>query len=157
MSIKQGQAVEQQIRIAAPPETIFAYFTDPEKMMQWKGVALELDPQPGGIYYANMNGQNIARGEYIEVTPFTRVVFSWGWEGANHPMPPGSTQVEVTLTPDGDQTIVRLRHEGIPPELADTHAEGWNHYLPRLRLAAEGHDPGPDPWIRSADVESSTP
>jgi hypothetical protein len=26
------------------------------------------------------------------------------------------------------------------------HATGWNHFLPRLSLAAAGTDPGPDPW-----------
>jgi hypothetical protein len=26
------------------------------------------------------------------------------------------------------------------------HATGWNHFLPRLGLAATGADPGLDPW-----------
>ncbi len=25
-------------------------------------------------------------------------------------------------------------------------AHGWDHYLPRLTVAASGADPGPDPW-----------
>lgn len=29
------------------------------------------------------------------------------------------------------------------------HATGWNHFLPRLTLAAAGTDPGPDPWNQS--------
>jgi hypothetical protein len=30
------------------------------------------------------------------------------------------------------------------------HATGWNHFLPRLTLAAAGTDPGPDPWNQPA-------
>jgi hypothetical protein len=34
----------------------------------------------------------------------------------------------------------------VPRELRRGSAAGWAHYLPRLALAAAGHDPGPDPW-----------
>lgn len=56
--------------------------------------------------------------------------------------------MEITLTPDGDGTLVRLRHYGFPtPEAQDAHIEGWEHYLPRLVTRAGGGDPGPDPWV----------
>jgi uncharacterized protein YndB with AHSA1/START domain len=79
------------------------------------------------------------------VVPHSRVVFTWGWEGDSSPLPPGSSKVEVSLIPDGDGTIVRLRHLGLSPEQRQAHAEGWEHYMPRLALAAAGGDPGPDP------------
>ena len=137
--------VEREIRIVARPETVFAFFTDPAKMIQWKGTHATLDPRPGGIYRVSINERNIARGEYLEVVPFSRVVFTWGWEGEGQPLPPGSTTVEITLTADGEGTIVRLRHLGLPAEHREIHAEGWGHFLPRLMAAAEGRDPGPDP------------
>jgi uncharacterized protein YndB with AHSA1/START domain len=137
--------IEQEIRILAPPEAVFPYFTDPDKMRRWKGIDHKLDPRPGGIYRADMNGKDIVHGEYIEVDPPHRVSFTWGWEGQGAPVPPGSSTVEVTLVPDGDGTIVRLVHRGLPLEAVEPHAAGWRHYLARLAIAGAGGDPGPDP------------
>ena len=115
-------------------------------MVRWKGITAELDPRPGGVYRVNVTGRDIAKGEYVEVVPNQRIVFTWGWEGEGSPVPPGSTTVEITLTPDGDHTILRLRHLGLPAEARAEHAEGWDHFISRLVIASEGRDPGPDPW-----------
>jgi hypothetical protein len=37
-------------------------------------------------------------------------------------------------------------HSGVPDEIRPGSTEGWDHYLPRLVIAAEGGIPGPDPW-----------
>jgi uncharacterized protein YndB with AHSA1/START domain len=142
--------VEREVRIAARPETVFDFFVDPEKMRQWKGNRAELDPRPGGIYRVEINEQAIARGEYLEVDAPNRVVFTWGWEGqesgdGEHAVPPGSSRVEVELTPDGDGTLVRLRHLDLPEQSRDVHVHGWGLYLFRLAKAAAGEDPGTDP------------
>ena len=139
--------VEKEVRIAARPEVVFEFFTDPVKMVRWKGVDAMLDPRPGGVYRVNVTGKEIAVGEYVEIVPHSRIVLTWGWEGS--PIAPGSTRVEITLTPDGEGTILRLRHSGLAGEAALQHAEGWEHFLPRLALAAAGGDPGPDPWAES--------
>jgi uncharacterized protein YndB with AHSA1/START domain len=143
-------AVEREVRIDAPPEVVFAYFTTPELMIRWKGIEAKLDAVPGGIYRVDINGSDVARGEYVEVVPHERVVFTWGWEGESNPVPPGSSTVEVTLVPDAGGTIVRLRHSGLAGGSADRHSEGWDHYLSRLAVAARGGDPGADPWIEQS-------
>jgi uncharacterized protein YndB with AHSA1/START domain len=142
--------VEREIRIAARPETVFEFFVDPEKMKEWKGRQAELDPRPGGIYRVEINEQAIARGEYVEIDAPSRVVFTWGWEGqeagdGEHAVPPGSSRVEVDLTPDGDGTLVRLRHFDLPEQSREIHGEGWDLYLGRLAKAAAGEDPGAEP------------
>ena len=151
--------VQKEIQIAARPETVFAFFTDPVKMLRWKGVEAMLDPRPGGIYRVDMHGgRDLAHGQYIEIVPYSRIVFTWGWEGEGHPVPPGTTTVEVTLTPNGDGTLLRLTHRDLPTaEMWERHSEGWAHYLARLALAAAGQDPGPDPWATPAPQESQTP
>ena len=107
-----GDVVEKEVRIAARPETIFSFFTDPALMVKWKGIEATLDPKPGGVYRVSINGRDVASGAYVEVVPHTRVVFTWGWEGEGSAVPPGTSTVEITLVPDGAETIVRLR----PPE-----------------------------------------
>jgi uncharacterized protein YndB with AHSA1/START domain len=143
--------VEQEIRIDASPETVFSYLTDPARMVQWKGSQATLDPRPGGIYRVEVNDRAIARGEYVEVTPPSRIVFTWGWEGEANPVPPGSSRVEIDLLPDGDGTILRLRHRDLPEEARAAHADGWRHFLARLEQAAAGRDPGPDPMAQTPD------
>jgi uncharacterized protein YndB with AHSA1/START domain len=142
----QTEAIVREVRIDASPETVFDFFTDPAKMVRWKGVTATLDPRPGGVYRVQMNEQAVALGEYVEVDPPNRVVFTWGWAGDDALTPPGSSTVEVTFTPDGDGTLVRLVHTGLPsPESAEAHGHGWDQYMPRLAIAAAGGDAGADP------------
>ena len=136
--------VEVSIRIEARPETVFRYFVDPVRMRAWMGVAADLDPRPGGELRVNVNGADVALGEYVEVVPPERIVWTWGWEGSDT-VPAGSSTVEVTLEPDGEATVVHLRHSGLPDDDArDNHRKGWTHYTARLAIAATGGDPGPD-------------
>jgi len=134
--------IEREIRVEARPETVFAFFTDPEKYVRWKGKLAELDPRPGGIYRVDLDGQHVARGEFVEIVPYRRVVFTWGWEEAGNPVQPGTSTVEIELIPDGDATSVRLVHRGLPEEAVAGHAEGWDIFLPRLMEAAGDRGPG---------------
>ena len=132
-------AIEITQRIEAPPEIVFAYLTDSQRFVRWMGVGAELDPRPGGRYRIDVDGEHIVRGEYQEVDPPRRLVMSWGWEG--HPtIPPGSTIVEITLTPERGATVLRLRHLGLPDEAERRlHRDGWR--LNASRLAAAATDP----------------
>jgi uncharacterized protein YndB with AHSA1/START domain len=146
--------IEVEKRIAARPETVFAYFTDPERFCMWQGVDAELDPRPGGLFRVTVTGRSrvVAKGEYVEVRPPSRVVFTWGWEqieGLPEGMDgllPGTSTVVVELEADGDGTILRLRQSGLrtDPE-KEVHIGGWEQTLDRLVKVASGGDPGPDP------------
>ncbi|MFI5261853.1 MAG: SRPBCC domain-containing protein [Candidatus Limnocylindrales bacterium] len=139
-----ADAIEVQKRIRARPETVFAFLTQPDLYRQWKGREAELDARPGGIYRVVMPG-GIALGEYHLVDSPRRVVFSWGWEGDPN-VPPGSSLVEITLVPDGAETVLHLRHSGLPAAAVAQHDQGWGNYLARLAVVATGDDPGPDPF-----------
>ena len=145
-----SDTIEREVRIAATQEVVFGFFTDPVKMTRWKGSDAMLDARPGGVYRVVVTQNDIARGEYVEVTPYSRVVFTWGWE--NSPIAPGSTTVEVNLVPDGEGTIVKLRHTGLMSEAVQEHDRGWGHFLSRLVIAAPGGDPGPDP-LAAGDID----
>ncbi len=130
-------------RIAAPPSEVYAYLTDADRWSAWQGERAEADPAPGGAFAMHVRDGPTARGEFVALEPDRRVVLTWGWDG--HPaVPPGSTTVEIELIADGDATLVRLTHRGLPNEEVGAHRRGWEHYLPRLAVAAGGGDPGPD-------------
>ena len=81
------------------------------------------------------------RGEFVEVSPPSRVVFTWGFENADVGVEPGASTVEVTLAPDGDGTRLRLVHRGLPESERASHDDGWEGMLDRLAIAATGGDP----------------
>ena len=128
------------------------------------GQAAALDPRPGGACRVEVNG-SVMLGEFVEVEPYSRIVLTWGWEQEIFSVPPQSTEVEVSFTPDGRGTIVRLVHRRLPNAAAAAfHGAGWENYLERLAVAAAGADPGPDPWedpevpiakVRSALAENA--
>ena len=96
--------VTRTIHIAARPETVFAFFIDPLKMRQWKGINATLDPHPQGQFQVALNEQDTIRGEYVEVVPYRRIVFTWGWDAPDSLVPPGSSTVEIDLVPDANGT-----------------------------------------------------
>jgi uncharacterized protein YndB with AHSA1/START domain len=169
----ETSVVEHEVRVAASPETVFAYFTDPMRMVRWMGAEATLDPRPGGVCRIAFkptrvaadfldapfgreqeeatarlepSGVRVMTGEFVEVDPPRRIVLTWGWEQELYTMPPQSTAVEVVLTPEGESTIVRLAHRRLPQVAAPLHRAGWQHYLSRLAVAAAGATPGQDPW-----------
>ena len=132
------EVVEETVRIEARPETVWRYWTDPERMCAWWGAAAELDPRPGGACIVEMDGGPVMRGEYLELIPHERIVFTFGWDPTDGApdVPPGSSRVEITLTSDGEDTILALRHTGLPSAFRAMHDEGWRHFLPLLEDAA---------------------
>jgi uncharacterized protein YndB with AHSA1/START domain len=130
-----GGRVEQEVLIAAPPELVFSYFTDPELYARWMGREATLDPRPGGIYRCVVHDTATVRGEYVLVEAPRRVVFTWGFEGGES-VPAGSSTVSVTLTSVPEGTLLRLVHTGLPHPALSGHDQGWAGYLAQLAAAA---------------------
>jgi uncharacterized protein YndB with AHSA1/START domain len=150
-STTERLAVTRELVIDASPETVWEFLVDPEKIVRWKGVEALVDRHTGGAYRVEVLPAHIAVGEVVECDPPRRLVHTWGWEGDEH-VPPGSTTVEYELAPEGSGTRLRFTHRDLPStDSVASHTEGWDHYLPRLAEAAQGGDPGRDPWLeRSA-------
>ena len=120
MEASTETAVRREIAIAASPETVWEFLVQPEKATRWMGQAASLDPRPGGEYRVEVIPGNVALGEFIE----------------------------VELEPDGEGTLLRFMHSGLPDADATAkHAHGWDHYLERFKIAAAGGDPGRDTWL----------
>jgi uncharacterized protein YndB with AHSA1/START domain len=133
----------KEIVVKAPPEKVFPYLIDPDLMVQWLGSETSLNPVLGGEVRVRCSGHP-GVGEFVEIVTDEKVVFTFGWDEPGHPIPPGSTQVEISLTPDGNDTLVRLTHRGLPEDAVDDHNDGWGFYLDRLEKVMRGIDPGPE-------------
>ena len=136
--------ITREIDIDASPETVFRFFTEPALLERWLCVQAEVDARPGGGYAFNVTGSHTTRGTFLVLEPARRLVCTWLFDHVEPPLP---TTVEVTLTPLGRGTRVRLRHHGfVDQPTRDRHAAGWAHYLPRLVVAAAGGEAGADEW-----------
>jgi uncharacterized protein YndB with AHSA1/START domain len=153
--------VEQSVQIAATPESVFPYFTDPARYVQWMGTEAKLEPVPGGVYRVLMGDGFRAAGTFLQVSPPHTLAFTWGFaddDAAKHvkheqteassgsAIPAGGTLVTVALKAEDGGTRLTLRHQDLPNlELRDGHQVAWRTYLPRLVIRAEGGNPGADP------------
>jgi uncharacterized protein YndB with AHSA1/START domain len=82
--------VRQETQIAAPPATVFAFLTDPEKIISWMGTEAKTEVHPGGLYLLKgVNNRRVARGTFREIVPVHRLAYSFGWDG-DEEVPPGS-------------------------------------------------------------------
>lgn len=138
--------VRRQIHIAAPPATVFAFLTDPEKILSWMGAEATTETQPGGIFLVKSVGDraHVARGAFREVVPVHRLAYSFGWEDSEE-VPPGSSLVEIDLIDRDGGTLLRMTHSGLPNAAqCASHDSGWAHYLGRLAVAATGRNPSID-------------
>jgi uncharacterized protein YndB with AHSA1/START domain len=119
-------------RFEAPPEKVFAAWTDPEKMKRWMGpgdigtVIAQTDPRAGGRYHITMQRPGDERhdvsGVYREVVPNEKLVFTWAWKST----PERQSLVTVTFKKDGTGTIMTFLHEQFFDEDArDRHEHGW--------------------------------
>ena len=145
--MNETPTLRRETHIAAPPATVFAFLTDPEKILSWMGAEATTEAHPGGLYLVkDVGGQRgrTARGTFREVVPVHRLAYSFGWEG-DEAVPPGSSLIEIDLIERNGGTLLRMTHSGLPDaETAAAHDKGWTHYLGRLAVAGAGGDPGPD-------------
>ena len=121
-------------RFAAPRERVFAAFTETEQFKQWWGPksmrcpAAEIDPRPGGRFHAEMlsseGNTHIIEGLFREVTPPSRLVFTWAWQHGDYQDLETLVTLEFHVTDGGTELV--LTHEKLADERArDLHGEGW--------------------------------
>ena len=122
-------------RFKASRQRVYRAWTEPELIMKWLADAdynmrvVELDLQVGGRYRyeGEMPGGSWAiYGEYLEVRPPERLVYTWKWdEMPGHPGA-GDTVVTVDFREQGSETEIVLTHEGFTNETdRREHNRGW--------------------------------
>ena len=147
----ESTKLEREVAIAASPETVWEFLVDPDKAVLWMGERATFDVRPGGAWTIDVIPGNTASGEFVEIDPPHRLVYTWGWEHTRHDgnaVPLGSSTIEIELIPDGDGTLLHFTHRDLPSaKSTESHAHGWGHYLDRLAIVAAGGDAGRDPWL----------
>lgn len=135
---------------AAAQARVFEAWTSPEVLRRWWGAgpdwtspAVEIDLRPGGRYRLSMQDPSgVVRsvgGEYVEVDPPRRLVYTWAWEshGAEND---AATLVTVEFREvSPGQTAVILTHTGFADgERRDLHREGWELCIDNLATRVLG-------------------
>src|ERR1043165_7924498 len=106
--------VQRETQIAAPRASVFAFLTDPEKIVQWMGSEAVTEMHPGGLYLLKGVGSATGRGTFREVVPVHRLAYSFGWEG-NDAVPPGSGLMQIDLIEQVGGSLLGMPHSGFPP------------------------------------------
>lgn len=125
--------VEHTIDINASPETVYELWTTADGLAAWFGNTARADHRIGGEIHVDVDGEHVMSGEFVELDPPGRIVFTFGWIGGD--LPPGSTTVEVTIESVERGARLRLRHSELPVEVAESHDSGWTHFLGELAVA----------------------
>lgn len=125
-------------RFNAPPEKVYAAWTDTKKLAQWMGptgtqrVEAECDLRVGGRYAIKMimsDDEHNVSGVYREIVPNEKLSFTWAWRST----PERESLVTVTFKKDGEGTIMTLLHEQFFDEAArDRHNAGWTGTMDKL-------------------------
>ena len=141
----RGNAVVHEVLLPAPPNAVFDMFVDADKLVRWIGISADVQPRPDGHFRFEVMPGQYCEGQYVLVDRPRRLVFTWGWSDPSMDLPPGSSEVEVTLEPkdDGQRTRLRLVHRGLPDtdRGRQLHDDGWTRFLARLQAVVAGEAP----------------
>lgn len=118
-----------------PPEAVFRAWTDPDALAQWMGPRnvnardVSVDLRVGGRYSLVMDGEDGGEyplsGEYREITPPKRLVFTFMWGHGD--LEGVEMLVTLDLKAERGGTRLTLTQEKLPSETArERHTEGWN-------------------------------
>jgi uncharacterized protein YndB with AHSA1/START domain len=125
--------IDYAIRIEAPPEVVFEMLTEANLLTEWMAREAEVDRRAGGAFRWVYENGDVVLGRFIEIDAPRRLVLAYGWEEpASRGIPPGSTEVEITLEASDGATLLRLVHRGLPAAGVASHRGGWEYFLDRL-------------------------
>jgi len=144
MTTKAEEKTSLEIKrfINAPRDRVYAAWTDPVQLKEWWGpkevrtLTIVADTGVGGKYrwdLVNQEGEKMSVfGEYQELVPGKKVVFTWKWDD-DADWKDYDSIVSVEFSDRDGGTELRLTHVKLPSEASrDRHTEGWNSVIDRL-------------------------
>ncbi len=126
-----------KIAIAASVAEVYSAFISASALTEWLCDVAQVDAYEGGRLYLWWSSGYYANGEFIEVRPDERLVFSWHGRGE-----PGATQVKIIIKPDEQGARLSLLHQGIGGgkvwfQARKAIRKGWRQALENLKSVLE--------------------
>jgi uncharacterized protein YndB with AHSA1/START domain len=140
-----NQPIIKEVTINAPVSKVWKAITDRDEMKQWYFDLATFKAEPG-FEFRFMGGdectQYLHLCKVMEVIPNKKLSYSWRYEGIE-----GESLVTIELFEEGQQTRVRLMHEGVESFKTDdlnfkreSFVAGWDHIIGiSLKEFAEAH------------------
>ncbi len=145
-------SIVREIHVDAPPEVVFGVISEPEHIRTWWDAETDIRPTAGSTAELVWSNDDNPRAQ---VTTMTVVradpprLFTFRWTHAADETPDSGNSLLVTfeLVPSGSGTLLRLTETGFRErgwEIAqleehyNDHVSGWDHFVPRIRMCAEG-------------------
>jgi uncharacterized protein YndB with AHSA1/START domain len=144
MSTSEIAAFRLERTFDASPQDVFDAWTNPEVLKRWWAAqptwtspGCDVDLRVGGNYVLRMQTDDgelhVVGGEYREVAPPHRLVYTWCWQGEDGLHPGHVSLVTVEFRADGARTTVVLEHSGLASEESrGRHGGGWHGSLDSL-------------------------
>jgi uncharacterized protein YndB with AHSA1/START domain len=140
---KETASVQVRRKFNAPREKVYQAWTRPEELSQWfaptdhhKTTIEKLEVKEGGKYritVKDLDATHHLSGEYLEVKPEEKLVYTWIVE--NEWEPSEVSRLTVEFFDHGNSTELILTHERLPnEEERKGHSEGWKGCLDHLEL-----------------------
>jgi uncharacterized protein YndB with AHSA1/START domain len=114
--------------IARDPKDVFKSLKEGKLFMNCSADSnsIEIDFRVGGKYKLNFKNHKVSNwGEFLEIVPEKKIVFSWCQTFGPDQKP--DTRVTIELVPEGAMTKLVLEHVGFKDkETCDSHYQGWS-------------------------------
>lgn len=119
----------------APVEKVWKAITDRDQMKEWYFDFVEFKPEVGFTFQFSggpEDRQYLHLCKITEVVPLKKLAYTWKYDGY-----PGESVVTFELFPDGNNTRLKLSHEGLetfpaiknPDFEKKNFVEGWNQII----------------------------
>jgi uncharacterized protein YndB with AHSA1/START domain len=139
-------AIEKDILINAPAETVYRVITEPSQVSQWFADAADLEPVPGAQGSLTFADRATSQRMTVRLTvqaaePPHRFAFRWDYPDGEQPTESNSLLVEFTLAAEGNRTRLRVTESGFaalrrPDQdtagYYEAHDKGWDAHLASL-------------------------
>ena len=137
--------IEREVHIEATPEVVFEVVSSPEHLREWWPDDARYSPAPGSvgeIVFGDCDaGGKVVPFTVVDVRPPRTFSFRWTHPADEEAAPGNSLLVTFELIPSGTGTLLRMTETGfreqgwevaVLEEAYRDHANGWDHFLPRL-------------------------
>ncbi len=144
MSTTSNHAIRISWNFPHPPAKLWQAWTDPAIARLWFGsdpngkvLDAKFDVQVNGTFavtFSNSDGTEFTcQGQYKEVIPNQRLVFTWGWIN-----PLESTElISLQFTPSEQGTVMMFEQSNIDPNTSHNYEEGWRSTFQKLEKALD--------------------